>query len=120
MARTKIPNRICEESMYFKAVCTGGFSVSITMDGYNDIQNELANALQESGKRTITLPESDQTIAVLLDEIYSTYNSTTGSLFTGFVLRSEIEKERVLNDLLDLFIAADKVSNIATLIQALS
>ncbi|KAJ4383251.1 hypothetical protein N0V86_001296 [Didymella sp. IMI 355093] len=44
----------------------------------------------------------------MLDEIYGTYNSTTGSLFTDFVLRSEIEKERVLNDLLDLFIAADK------------
>jgi histone acetyltransferase HTATIP len=49
----------------------------------------------------------------MLDEIYGTYNSTTGSLFTGFVLRSEIEKERVLNDMLDLFIAADKVGDIA-------
>jgi histone acetyltransferase HTATIP len=41
--------------------------------------------------------------------MYGVYNSTTGSLFTGFALRSEMEKERLLNDLLDLFIAADKV-----------
>jgi histone acetyltransferase HTATIP len=54
----------------------------------------------------------------MLDEIYGTYNSTTGSLFTGFVLRSEIEKERVLNDLLDLFIAADKVGDISPWVQA--
>ncbi|KAF3051363.1 hypothetical protein E8E11_010392 [Didymella keratinophila] len=80
--------KICEESMYFKAVCTGGFA--------------------ESDKRTITLPESEQTIAAMLDEIYGTYNSTTGSLFIGFVLRSEVEKKRVMDDLLDLFIAADK------------
>lgn len=45
----------------------------------------------------------------MLDEIYGTYNSITGSLFTGFVLRSEMEKERVLNDLLNLFVASDKV-----------
>jgi histone acetyltransferase HTATIP len=45
----------------------------------------------------------------MLDEMYDTYNSTTGSLFTGFVLRPEMEKERVLNDLLDLFVATDKV-----------
>ena len=48
----------------------------------------------------------------MLDEIYGTYNSTTRSLFTGFVLRSEIEKECVLNDLLDLFIASDKVGGV--------
>ena len=56
----------------------------------------------------------------MLDEIYGTYNSTTGSLFTGFVLRSEIEKERVLNDLLGLFIAADKVGDVAACSPALS
>lgn len=72
----------------------------------------MPNTLQESDKRTITLPESEQTISAMLDDMYGTYNSTTGSLFTGFVLRSEMEKERVLNDLLDLFIAADKVSHI--------
>jgi hypothetical protein len=66
------------------------------------------------------LPESAQTIAAMLDEIYGTYNSTTGSLFTGFVLRSEIEKERVLNDFLGLFIAADKVGDVAACSPALS
>jgi histone acetyltransferase HTATIP len=65
--------------------------------------------LKESNNRSVKLPESAQTIDVLLDEMYGVYNSTTGSLFTGFALRSEMEKERLLNDLLDLFIAADKV-----------
>jgi histone acetyltransferase HTATIP len=65
--------------------------------------------LKESNSRSVKLPESAQTIDVLLDEMYGVYNSTTGSLFTGFVLRSETEKERLLNDLLNLFIAADKV-----------
>ena len=65
--------------------------------------------LKESNSRSVKLPESAQTIDLLLDEMYGVYNSTTGSLFTGFALRSEMEKERLLNDLLDLFIAADKV-----------
>ncbi|KAJ4331547.1 hypothetical protein N0V95_009863 [Ascochyta clinopodiicola] len=80
--------RLCGDSSYFKAVCNGGFA--------------------ESNDRSIQLPESERTIAALLDEMYDTYNSTTGSLFTGFALRSEMEKERVLNDLLDLFVASDK------------
>lgn len=66
---------------------------------------------QESVKRSIELPESAQTVAALLDEMYETYNSTTGSLFTNFALRLEIEKERSMTQLLDLFIACDKVSN---------
>ncbi|KAH7080684.1 hypothetical protein FB567DRAFT_605987 [Paraphoma chrysanthemicola] len=38
----------------------------------------------------------------------SVFNSMTGSLFTGFALRSEIEKARHMAKLLDIFIAADK------------
>ncbi|KAF9696533.1 hypothetical protein EKO04_005325 [Ascochyta lentis] len=73
--------RLCKDSCYFKA---------------------------ESNDRSIQLPESERTIDALLDEMYDTYNSTTGSLFTNFALRPEMEKERALNDLLDLFIASDK------------
>ncbi|KZM26154.1 hypothetical protein ST47_g2671 [Ascochyta rabiei] len=80
--------RLCKDSSYFTAVCNRGFA--------------------ESNDRSIQLPESERTIDTLLDEMYDTYNSTTGSLFTGFALRSEMEKERVLNDLLDLFVASDK------------
>ncbi|KAF1931493.1 uncharacterized protein M421DRAFT_417262 [Didymella exigua CBS 183.55] len=80
--------RLGEKSSYFRAVCTGGFA--------------------ESDKHKIRLPESEKTIAAMLDEIYGTYNSTTGSLSTGFVLRPETEKERARNDLLDLFIASEK------------
>lgn len=82
-------------------------------------QADCSNALEESNERTIRLPESETIIAAMLDEIYGTYNSTTGSLFTGFVLRSEIEKERVLNDLLNLFIASDKVRSCIPLSQEL-
>lgn len=57
----------------------------------------------------VKLPESERIIEILLDEMYDSYNTTTGSPFTGFALRSEMEKGRLLNDLLDLFIAADKV-----------
>jgi histone acetyltransferase HTATIP len=41
--------------------------------------------------------------------VYDTYNSTTGSIFTSFALRPEIEKERTMAQLLDLFVASDKV-----------
>jgi hypothetical protein len=44
--------------------------------------------------------------------MYGVYNPTTGSIFTNFALRMEIEKERMMNQLLDLFIAADKVSSL--------
>jgi histone acetyltransferase HTATIP len=81
--------KICKESNYFKAVCSGGF--------------------RETAQQSIVLPESARIIATLLDEMYGVYNPTTGSIFTNFVPRKEIEKEHILNELLDLFIAADKV-----------
>jgi hypothetical protein len=59
--------------------------------------------------QSIELPESAQTVGALLDEMYETYNSTTGSLFTNFALRPEIEKEQAMTQLLELFIACDKV-----------
>jgi histone acetyltransferase HTATIP len=68
-----------------------------------------SDVFQESAKQSIALPESAQTVGALLDEMYDTYNSTTGSLFTNFALRPEIEKERTMASLLELFIAADKV-----------
>jgi histone acetyltransferase HTATIP len=81
--------KICKESNYFKAVCSGGF--------------------RETAQQSIVLPESARIIATLLDEMYGVYNPTTGSIFTNFVPRKEIEKEHILNELLDLSIAADKV-----------
>ncbi|KAI4701113.1 hypothetical protein J4E89_010809 [Alternaria sp. Ai002NY15] len=80
--------KLCKESYYFKAVCSGGFA--------------------ETAKQSIELPESAQVISILLDEMYGVYNTTTGSIFTNFALRMEIEKEQMMNQLLDLFIAADK------------
>jgi histone acetyltransferase HTATIP len=71
----------------------------------------LSNIFQESQKQTIQLSESAQTIAALLDELYDTYNSTIGSIFTNFALCPEIEKERGMAQLLDLFIASDKVGS---------
>ncbi|KAH6643776.1 hypothetical protein C7974DRAFT_5230 [Boeremia exigua] len=82
--------KLCKESDYFKAICGNGFA--------------------ESNELSVKLPEQERIVDVLLDEMYGTYNSTTGSIFTGFALRSEMEKERVLNDLLDVFITADKYS----------
>jgi hypothetical protein len=81
--------KICKESNYFKAVCSGGF--------------------RETAQQSVILPEPARTISTLFDEMYGVYNSTTGSIFTNFVPRKEIKKERILNELLDLFIAADKV-----------
>ncbi|KAI4906363.1 hypothetical protein J4E90_010582 [Alternaria incomplexa] len=80
--------KLCKESHYFKAVCSGGFA--------------------ETAKQSIELPESAQVISTLLDEMYGVYNSITGSIFTNFALRMEIEKEHIMNQLLDLSIAADK------------
>lgn len=60
--------------------------------------------------KSIQLPESAETIDTMLNEMYATYNETTGSLFTTFALRREIEKEHIINQLLALFIASDKVS----------
>ena len=46
----------------------------------------------------------------MLQELYEVYNPTTGSIFTSFALRQEVEKEAVMDRLLALFIACDKVS----------
>lgn len=81
--------KICKESNYFKAVCSGGF--------------------RETAQQSVVLPESAQVISSLLDEMYGVYSPTTGSIFTNFIPRKAIEKEHMLNQLLDLFVAADKV-----------
>ncbi|KAL6707840.1 hypothetical protein ACN47E_003740 [Coniothyrium glycines] len=81
--------KICKESLFFQAACTGGFA--------------------EAVMQSIELPESASTVESLLDEMYDLYNPVTSSLFTGFVAtRLDMEKERNMNQLLALFIAADK------------
>jgi histone acetyltransferase HTATIP len=45
----------------------------------------------------------------MLQELYNVYNPTTGSIFTNFALRRQIEKESVMKNLLELFVACDKV-----------
>jgi histone acetyltransferase HTATIP len=59
--------------------------------------------------RSIHLPEPENVIALLLDEMYEVYNPTTGSIFTNFALRTPMEKAQIMNDLVVLFIASDKV-----------
>jgi hypothetical protein len=81
--------KICKESNYFKVVCSGGF--------------------RETAQQSVVLPESARIVSTLLDEMYGVYNPTTGSIFTNFAPRKEIEKEHMLNQLFDLFVAADKV-----------
>lgn len=68
--------------------------------------------MQETSKQSIELPKLAQVISTLLDEMYGVYNPTTGFIFTNFALRMEIEKELMMNQLLDLFIAADKVTSL--------
>ena len=58
----------------------------------------VADTSQEKDKRSVNLPESERTSGAMIDKMYETYNSTTGSLFIGFVLQSEMEKERMFND----------------------
>lgn len=69
--------------------------------------------VKESTTRSIQLPEKAPVVSVMLDELYDVNNSTTGSVFTNFALRSEIEKEKVLSHLLEVFVACDKVSSFA-------
>jgi histone acetyltransferase HTATIP len=64
---------------------------------------------QETEQKSIALPESAKTISLLLQELYGVYNPATGSIFTSFAMQRELEKEAVMNNLLALFIAADKV-----------
>ncbi|KAH3919896.1 hypothetical protein HBI56_032390 [Parastagonospora nodorum] len=72
---------LCSRSQYFNAVCDGSFS--------------------ETEQKSISLPESDGTVSVMLQELYGVYNSTTGSIFTSFALQREIEKEAIISNLLD-------------------
>ncbi|KAG9389324.1 hypothetical protein A1F94_002217 [Pyrenophora tritici-repentis] len=94
-------------SQYFNAVCDGQFSVNLR-DHVDYRIWDSANIVKETEERSITLPESDQTVSTMLQEIYEVYNSTTSSIFTSFALRREMEKDRVMMDLLALFVAFDK------------
>jgi len=49
-------------------------------------------------------------LAILEDKRAWEDNLTTSSVFTNFALRIEVKKELMINQLLDLFIAADKVA----------
>jgi histone acetyltransferase HTATIP len=71
--------------------------------------NTAADSQQESETHSIRLPETEQVVSVLLDEIYGVYNPTTGSIFTNFALRLSDEKEHMMHDLVALFITSDKV-----------
>ncbi len=102
--------RLCKESDYFKTICSGGFAVLIPVSNARDHVDDVL--CKETKDRWVKLPEPERVVDLLLDEMYDTYNSTTGSLFSGFALRTEMEKEQVMNDLLHLFIAADKVLSI--------
>ena len=55
------------------------------------------------------MPEPENVVALLLDEMHEVYNPTTGSIFTNFALRIPTEKTQIMNDLVVLFIASDKV-----------
>jgi hypothetical protein len=74
-----------------------------------------ANPCKETGQKSISLPETEETISTMLKELYNIYNPTTGSIFTNFALRREIEKESVMSSLLMLFIACDKVRSFSSI-----
>jgi histone acetyltransferase HTATIP len=67
-----------------------------------------ANIDKETERKSISLPEPADTVSTMLQELYNVYNPTTGSIFTNFALRCEVEKESVMSNLLDLFAACDK------------
>jgi histone acetyltransferase HTATIP len=91
-------------SQYFNAVCDGRFTVLPPLFS----TSHFTDSSKETEKRSITLPESEQTISTLLQQIYEVYNPTTGSIFTSFALRRALEKDHIITNLLALFIAADK------------
>ena len=105
----KTKNRLSTRSQYFNTVCDGRFAVSPPPIPSSHHPPHPTNMPKETEKRTLTLPESPQTISTLLQEIYGVYNPTTGSLFISFALRRAMEKEVVMADLLCLFLTADKV-----------
>jgi hypothetical protein len=72
--------------------------------------------MEETAQKSISLPESEKTVSTMIQELYNVHNPTTGSIFTNFALRREIEKESVMSNLLDLFIASDKVCHSSDLV----
>ncbi|KAF1939606.1 histone acetyltransferase MYST2 [Clathrospora elynae] len=71
---------------------------------------DFADFVQETEQRSITLPETVQTVSTMLQEMYDVHNPTTGSIFTHFALRRAMEQDLVMSDLLALFAASDKYS----------
>ncbi|CAO2654407.1 Nn.00g111400.m01.CDS01 [Neocucurbitaria sp. VM-36] len=59
-------------------------------------------------QRSIKLPETEDTVATMLQELYGVYNPTTGSIFTNFALRRGLEKDHIMSNLMALFVACDK------------
>ncbi|KAH7115165.1 hypothetical protein B0J11DRAFT_444580 [Dendryphion nanum] len=79
---------ICSQSSFFAAACRPGFL--------------------EGATGRLELEEDPATIEALIGELYGARNAVTGSIFTGFALIHELEKDYRLRVLLKLCIAADK------------
>lgn len=101
--------RLSTRSQYFNVVCNGSFAVR---DPCSSNQALTATDIpKESKKRFIELPERGRIVETMLRELYEVYNSSTGSIFTGFALCSMAEKDLIMTELLALFVACDKVNS---------
>lgn len=81
---------ICSQSAVFKAACRPGEFV-------------------EAADGVMRLTDEDgTTIETLLRELYGVANDKTGSVFTQFATKYEIEKEFITKTLVRLVVAADK------------
>jgi histone acetyltransferase HTATIP len=98
-------------SHYFKTVCDGPFAVSFP--SFTGLTHQ-ADKYQETEQKSISLPEKEAVISTMLQEVYGVYNPTTGSLFANFALRNDMEKIRVMGDLLQLSKACEKVCPLST------
>ncbi|KAF2258106.1 hypothetical protein CC78DRAFT_622088 [Lojkania enalia] len=79
---------LCTRSQFFEAACRPGF--------------------MEAEIRRIQLEEDAFTVETMLCEIYGVETEITGSVFTCFALKKEMEKEIIIDALLNLVVAADK------------
>ncbi|KAF2739522.1 hypothetical protein EJ04DRAFT_559867 [Polyplosphaeria fusca] len=79
---------VCTQSCFFKAACGQGFL--------------------EAESHRIRLEEDAVVVEALLRELYGVESRFTGSPFTYFAYEPNVIKERIINDLIKIFIAADK------------
>jgi hypothetical protein len=100
-------DRVCSRSKYLAAACGGGFLVSeIARSGTYQHTDDV----KEATTGRISFQEKPAVVETILAHLYEVSTAPFTSMFTDFIGKSEADRNTLLDTLLQVSVAADKVT----------